>query len=516
MSVPETEPALRFMSAEMEYQAASQDRPGEELPIDILRRAIRKPFEGVASTLDPYSGNVNAFLTNGARFYKDLSSIEYAAPECLGITETATYVTAADYFVQKALFTALQKEIADGKSATQWSVHRRLVGYSQALEEVMSGRHTKGFHENYRVTLDDSSEYDNFRQRIDRIGYALVPFLIARMAFNGAGYIPDSGEIAMSQRALGIHSDIRAGATTGGANALLGKPWIIERDEPFDTSEHAIRLQICGDPNMCPWATWFTFGSTSVVLRLIESGKAPNMHIVNARNSSVQTALSSDPDKKTILIETDGHQSQESPMSILETYLETAEKYIDAGIFSQDELEFIPAWREAHEKMKHDPESLVGFVDWITKAYITSGITSVDRKRAREFRFDCIFTNAYGKEVPGTSGFSPTSTYQTGMVMRQRGILERVATQEELKRALTKPPETRAMHRSKIIWLIASLGLQDISSVGWNYCNVNGKRRHNSYSDFTLKLPRPDGKLSDKERRHLRTMQKKVRAEHVK
>ncbi len=97
----------------------------------------------------------------------------------------------------------------------------------------------------------------------------LIPFLVSRQAFAGAGkvlYTTRGPVFCLAQRAEHIWEGVSSATTRS-------RPIINTRDEPHADAERYRRLHvIAGDSNMSEYATYAKVGSTLALLQMLEEG----------------------------------------------------------------------------------------------------------------------------------------------------------------------------------------------------------------------------------------------------
>src|SRR5438874_1163649 len=141
--------------------------------------------------------------------------------------------------------------------------------------------HSYGCHDNYLMQRDVPW---------DRIVSSILPFLITRQIFAGAGKMGVEGESSSSQPGLyQISSRADFFSVVVSIDTMNRRPLINTRDEPHvDASRYRRFHVILGDSNMSEWATALKIGTTALVLDLIDRGQAPQLEIaqpVDANNS---------------------------------------------------------------------------------------------------------------------------------------------------------------------------------------------------------------------------------------
>ncbi|MDN6122733.1 MAG: proteasome accessory factor PafA2 family protein, partial [Brevibacterium sp.] len=197
----------------------------------------------------------NVVTENGARYYVDHAHPEYSSPEVLTPRELVTYDRAGD-LVALASVRSLE------------STDEPVNLYKNNTDSKGS---SYGTHENYLV--DRAVEFD-------ALAAALIPFFVSRQILCGSGRvgIGREGETAgfqISSRADFFEAEV-------GLETTLRRPIVNTRDEPHADPAKYRRLHvIIGDATMAEPATLVRFGSTSLVLGLIEAGLVPQLELTD-------------------------------------------------------------------------------------------------------------------------------------------------------------------------------------------------------------------------------------------
>src|SRR5690606_35167157 len=171
----------------------------------------------------------NVFLENGARLYLDVGSHpEYATPECDSPRQAVIHDKAGERIVEDLVLGAEQRLHEEGISGT----------ISLFKNNTDSAGNSYGCHENYLVAREGEFQ---------RLTEALIPFLVTRQVFSGAGKVlhtPRGAVFSLSQRAEHIWEGVSSATTRS-------RPIINTRDEPHADAERYRRLHvIVGDSNM--------------------------------------------------------------------------------------------------------------------------------------------------------------------------------------------------------------------------------------------------------------------------
>src|SRR5439155_9606909 len=132
--------------------------------------------------------------------------------------------------------------------------------------------HSYGCHDNYLMSRDFAW---------DRIVSGILPFLITRQIFSGAGKMGIETESVASLPGLyQISQRADFFSVLVSIDTMNRRPLVNTRDEPHADMNRYRRFHvILGDSNMSEWATAMKMGTTSIILDLIERGRAPQLEI---------------------------------------------------------------------------------------------------------------------------------------------------------------------------------------------------------------------------------------------
>lgn len=228
----------RIFGIETEYGVSVT---GSNKPCDAATVAMAM-FRPVVSR----SRSTNTYLSNGARLYLDVGSHpEYATAEARDpLTALAQDLAGERLMRQLALDAQRRLSLECGEGTT---VHL-------FKNNVDSAGHSFGCHENYLVRRFVS---------LHDVERALLPFLITRQIFSGAGRLSERG-LVISQRADYLDESISSATTRE-------RPMVNTRDEPHADPERYRRLHvIIGDSNRSQHAGLMKLATTHLVLCVIE------------------------------------------------------------------------------------------------------------------------------------------------------------------------------------------------------------------------------------------------------
>ncbi len=290
------------------------------------------------------------FLRNGGRLYLDMGHVEYASPECLSLRDMVAYDLAGDELLQGAL-NALGA--ADHVSFIKNNVDHRTGA-------------TFGCHENYLMKRE--------AQFTPPVLGTLLAFLATRQIFTGAGRVgqanplafdfevaqPDGAvEFQISQRADHIVNDIYQWVQ-------FNRAIINARDEPLADYRKFRRLHLLiGDSNMSPFANALKVGTTACMLTLLERGQlTENLSLRDAVKSTRD--ISRDP-THAWLVELENGNAIGS-LDLQWRFHEMASTHLAGSSAETDWL--LESWSFTLDALGHNPEMLIGGVDWVTKKWL--------------------------------------------------------------------------------------------------------------------------------------------------
>jgi len=354
---------LNSVLEELEYQRLAEHRyisSGQGYAIQRLRNNSR--LERNLINTD------RVFMSNGCRFYIDIGSHpEFATPECRSPREVLIYDKASERILEELSIRAEEKMHMSGLSGSLFV----------CKNNVDIRGNTYGCHENYLVErkrpfLDEGNFY---RLLISN----LIPFLVTRQIFTGAGKILNKDRISyqISQRAEYIDAEISS-ATTSRRGIINSK------DEPLSNKEKFRRLHlIISDSNMSEIANFLKVGTAAIVLQMTEDGVVMKNLMPDDAVEAVH-AVSLDLTCRKKIPLRDGRAM--SPLEIQYRYLAAAKKYL-AGKKKKTPNELFEAlvlWEDVLNKLDQSPEDLRDRIDWVTKKHLITRYLEKERSSFEE------------------------------------------------------------------------------------------------------------------------------------
>ena len=198
----------RIFGLENEYGVTCTLRGQRRLSPDEVARYL---FRKVVS----WGRSSNVFLENGARLYLDVGSHpEYATPECDSIHDVVVHDKAGERILEELLIGAEQRLRDEGIRGTIYLFKNN----------TDSAGNSYGCHENYLTSRSDE---------IEKYSEVLIPFLVTRQIFTGAGKVLQTARgpiYSIAQRAEHIWEGLSSATTRS-------RPIINTRDEPHADAE---------------------------------------------------------------------------------------------------------------------------------------------------------------------------------------------------------------------------------------------------------------------------------------
>jgi proteasome accessory factor A len=248
----------------------------------------------------------------------------------------------------------------------------------------------------------------------------------------GAGSLRRDGGFELSEKVTALKRELRwtfasedRGLYESGhlLKGLLG-PMLLRPDHLFAMFRTRQRLQLgLSDANLCDVAEYLKLATTALVLDLVEAGvidDAPRLldPIDAARRVSRQGL------QATVRLSDGGAMSA---LELQRWYLGKAEAWVSSLEAAPMEAHAIVGmWRRVLRALEHDPEALVGRLDWVTKASLLDQVGADLPWEARK-KVDLRYHDL-------GDGYHAW--------LDEAGLITRLLTDEEVDRAMHEAPET--------------------------------------------------------------------------
>jgi proteasome accessory factor A len=402
----------RIFGLENEYGITFTLRGQRRLSPDEVARYV---FRRVVS----WGRSSNVFLANGARLYLDVGSHpEYATPECDSILDLVTHDKAGERILEQLLVEASRQLRDEG-------IRGSVYLYKNNTD---SAGNSYGCHENYLTSRRD--DFGHYAE-------VLIPFFVSRQIYAGAGKVLQTARGAMfciAQRAEHIWEGVSSATTRS-------RPIINTRDEPLSDAERYRRLHvIVGDSNMSEYATFLKMGTTSILLRMLEDPTFVMRDMTLENPIRAIREISHDPTMKRLVRLAHGREA--SALDIQSEYLERAQHYADTRNVSPLEAQALQMWEHCLTGLADDPLSLDREVDWVIKHKLIESYCAKHELPLSDPRVALIDLQYH--DIDRRRGLF----YK----MQQRGLVERVTSDEAIDEAVEVPPQTtRARLRGEFI-----------------------------------------------------------------
>jgi proteasome accessory factor PafA2 len=368
-------------------------------------------------------------LSNGARFYNDHAHPEYSTPECSTLRELVAQDKAGERILAECARRRNKQLSESGREVRLYKNNTDFVG------------HSYGCHDNYLMRRDVPW---------DRIVSGVVPFLVTRQIFAGAGKMGIEGEGSAGQPGvfqISQRSDFFSVLVS--IDTMNRRPIVNTRDEPHaDVSRYRRFHVIVGDSNMSEIATALKIGTTALVLELIERDKVPQIELANPVEAA--KSISRDQNYDWIIELRDGRKI--SAIDIQRIYLEAARQHCEQD---GEARWIIGAWEEILNDLQRDVMTCIDRLDWVAKKFLlttfreSEGLEWTDpwlQSIDLEYHNIALDHGLYYELVRG-------------------GQMRRFISEGDIKAAIFQPPETtRAFFRGRSVARFH----EQIASIQWD------------------------------------------------
>ncbi|WP_430295195.1 depupylase/deamidase Dop [Sinomonas sp. B1-1] len=364
---------------------------------------------------------MNLVLGNGARLYVDHAHPEYSSPEVTNPRDALVWDLAGDAVALAAVRALasggervppvnLYKNNTDGKGASYGSHENYLVPRSVPFADLVAG---------------------------------LTPFFVSRQLVCGTGRVglgqDGTGRgYQVSQRADYFEAEV-------GLETTMRRPIINTRDEPHAVADKYRRLHvIVGDANVSHVANYLKFGTTALVLSLIEAGRAPKIDMHEPVDAMHRLSHDTSLTETVRLI--DGRRL--TGLELQWAYFEAAAKLAaDEGVASEEggdghTAEVLRHWERALTDLGGNQDAAARYVEWLAKLRVLEGYRNRDGLEWGDARLGLV--DIQWSDVRPERGIA--------LRLAARGSLETMTDAAAVAAAVVEPPvDTRAWFRGTSI-----------------------------------------------------------------
>src|SRR5213594_3008960 len=376
-------------------------------------------------------------LSNGARFYNDHAHPEYSTPECT----TLRQIVAQDKAGERILAECARRRNQKLPSGYEVRLYKNNTDFSG---------HSYGCHDNYLMRRDIAW---------DQIVSGILPFLVTRQIFAGAGKMGVEAESGQSEPGIyQISQRADFFSVVMSIDTMNRRPLINTRDEPHvDASRYRRFHVILGDSNMSEWATAMKIGTTALILDLIERGEAPQLEI--AQPVDANKSISRDQTYDWIIELKDGRKI--SAIDVQRIYLRAASRLDprprgDSLAGSDEEWGWIlREWENVLNDLERDVMSARDRIDWVAKKFLLEALQQEEKLAWSDPWLQSIDLEYHNLDLDRGLYYE----------LVRKGLMRRITSEEEIRAAIFNPPETtRAFFRGRAVARFND----EISSIQWD------------------------------------------------
>ncbi len=363
---------------------------------------------------------MNMVLGNGARLYVDHAHPEYSSPEVTNPLDLVRWDAAGDLVALAAV-----RRIAATPGLPEINLYKNNTDNKSV---------SYGSHENYLMP-----RHVPFKNIVN----GLTPFFVTRAIMCGAGRVglgQDGSGVGfqISQRADFFEAEV-------GLETTIRRPIINTRDEPHAVADKYRRLHvIIGDANLSQVSNYLKFGTTALVLDMIEHGSAPEVQFADP----VSTLREISHDWQLAQTHLLRNGTRVSALQVQWLYLNAAKAHAAAN-GSADPVTgdghtaaVLAKWEEVLTALGKDPMSLANQLEWVAKLNLLQQYRARDKMAWNDPRLGLI--DLQWSDVRPEKGLY----YK----LLQHGRMHRLVTDESIAAAVLQPPtDTRAYFRGRCI-----------------------------------------------------------------
>jgi len=395
----------------------------------------------------------NVFLPNGGRLYLDVGSHpEYATAECDNLSDLIMQDQAGDRIVEEL---AVEAEARLNNEGIKGEIHL-------FKNNMDAAGNSYGCHENFSVSR---------KKNFEEISESIIPFLITRQIFCGAGkWILNSkgSNFQISQRADHMWDSVSSATTRS-------RPIINTRDEPHADPDEYRRLHIIvGDSNMSETTTILKVATTELILRASELGLLKDKFTLENPIKTIRD-ISNDLNFKNTFRLTSGREisalQMQNEMYEIATNLPEIDEIIQNPFYKYA----VNLWRRSLDALERNDYSLVDEeIDWMIKRKFMNSYQQKHQLKDHDSKMTLVDISYHN--IRKDRGLF--------YILENSGMAKSLVTANDIHNAMENPPKTtRAALRGRFIKM--ALEKKRDFTVDW----VNMKINDQSQSSIACKDP---------------------------
>ncbi len=358
-----------------------------------------------------YNRLLNKLLSNGGRLYVDGAHPEYSTPECTNPRQLVAFERAGERILAESL-----RALARARGGEKFLIYKN---------NPDGKGNSYGYHENYLLSRSVS---------FDRIVRALLPFLVTRQIYAGAGKVGAENQTQPVEYQISQRSDFFECLVD--LNTMVKRPIINTRDEPHADPAKYRRLHvIVGDANMAELSTYLKVGTTSIILEMLEAvAEFPNLELEDPVRAIKE--VSRDLDMKGTLKLVDGRVT--TAIGVQRAYLKMALDFFACHELTQVTKDVLVRWEEVLDRLEENPVTLGRELDWVAKREMIRSY--MERKGCGWDDPRVMLLDLQYHDVRPDKGL-----YYT---LERSNLIDRLVQESEIEQAVHTPPTgTRAYFR---------------------------------------------------------------------
>jgi tetratricopeptide (TPR) repeat protein len=279
------------------------------------------------------------YLGNGSRLYLDAGRHpEFCTPECRSPEELVRWQLAGERILANLL-----EELTKIRPDNVFSLFRCNVDYGGTQS-------TWGCHESYQHRSDETQMIKH-----------LIPHLVSRIVYTGAGGLNnrvDQAEFLISPRVPHLMHAI-------GGDSQTERALYHTKNEQLGKAEFSRLHLICGESNSSHLSTYLKFGTTALIVRLIDAGVCRGNELAFHRPLHVMNKYARDVECQRKCRLRNGRRR--SAIQIQREYLAMVEEHLSEDFMPEWAPRVCERWRETLDQLETDPSSLSTRLDWAIK-----------------------------------------------------------------------------------------------------------------------------------------------------